>query len=132
MKSIDKLAWIELQQKSILSTKSYGKDKYYIPGGKRENNETDEQALLREIQEELNVQLDASSLKFYGVFEAKAHGHPTGLLVKMTCYTATYTGTLQAKAEIETFKWLTYADREQVSEVDQLIFDQLKQYDLID
>ena len=36
MKSIDKLAWIELQNKSILSTKSFGKDKFYIPGGKRE------------------------------------------------------------------------------------------------
>jgi len=39
MKSIDKLAWIELQNKSILFTKSYGKDKFYIPGGKRENDE---------------------------------------------------------------------------------------------
>jgi hypothetical protein len=37
MKVIDKLAWIELQNQSILSTKSYGKDKFYIPGGKRES-----------------------------------------------------------------------------------------------
>ena len=55
MKIIDKLAWIELKDKSILSTKSYGKDKYYIPGGKREIGETDEQALIREINEELSV-----------------------------------------------------------------------------
>ncbi|TDE05290.1 NUDIX hydrolase [Flavobacterium sandaracinum] len=132
MNSIDKLAWIELQNKSILSTKSYGKDKYYIPGGKRENGETDEQALLREIQEELTVQLDPSSLKFFGVFEAQAHGHPAGLLVKMSCYTAAYSGTLQASAEIESLKWLTYSDRDQISEVDKLIFDQLKQHGLID
>ncbi len=131
-KSIDKLAWIELQNKSILSTKSYGKDTYYIPGGKRENGETDEQALVREIQEELTVQLDPNSIQFIGVFEAQAHGHPYGVLVKMTCYAATYSGTIQASAEIESLHWLNYADRDQISEVDQLIFDYLKQHNLLD
>jgi len=37
---IDKLAWIEINNKQILSTKSVGKHKYYIPGGKREPGET--------------------------------------------------------------------------------------------
>jgi len=36
MKIIDKLAWIEIKDGKILSTKSFGKEKYYIPGGKRE------------------------------------------------------------------------------------------------
>ena len=132
MKSIDKLAWIELQNKSILSTKSFGKNKYYIPGGKRENDETDAQALVREIQEELTVQLDPNSLQYMGVFETQAHGHPTGVLVKMTCYAAAYVGTLQASSEIESFTWLNYADRDKISAVDQLIFDHLKQQDLLD
>ncbi len=132
MKSIDKLAWLELQNKSILSTKSFGKNKYYIPGGKRENDETDAQALVREIQEELTVQLDPNSLQYMGVFEAQAHGHPTGVLVKMTCYAAAYAGTLQASSEIESFTWLNYADRDKISAVDQLIFDHLKQQDLLD
>jgi hypothetical protein len=35
MKEIDKIAFIEIQQGKILSTKSKGKTKYYIPGGKR-------------------------------------------------------------------------------------------------
>jgi 8-oxo-dGTP diphosphatase len=49
MSRIGKLAWIEIQGNRILLTKSYGKDKYYTPGGKREPGEADEQALLREI-----------------------------------------------------------------------------------
>ena len=132
MKSIDKLAWIELQNKSILSTKSFGKNKYYIPGGKRENDETDAQALVREIQEELTVQLDPNSLQYMGVFEAQAHGHPEGILVKMTCYSGSYSGELQASSEIEEIRWLKYADKDKISEVDQLIFDELKQQDLLD
>ena len=74
MKIIDKLAWIEIKNNKILSTKSFGKNKYYIPGGKRENDEADEQALCREIKEELNVELIPNTLKFMGIFQAQAHG----------------------------------------------------------
>lgn len=132
MQFIDKLAWIEIQNKSILSTKSYGKDKYYIPGGKREAAETDEQALLREIKEELSIELDLSTLAFVGVFEAQAHGHPEGTLVRMTCYTANYSGQMKAAAEIEEARWLNYADQDKISAVDKLIFDHLKQLNLLD
>ena len=54
---IDKLAWIAIQAKHILSTKSVSKEKYYIPGGKRESGETDAAALCREIKEELGIDL---------------------------------------------------------------------------
>ena len=125
MKIIDKLAWIELQGKRILSTRSYGKDAYYLPGGKREPGETDAQTLIREIKEELTVDLIPETLRYFGTFEAQAHGHAEGILVKMQCYTANYTGILQAAAEIKGVTWLTYADRPNVSPVDKLIFDWL-------
>lgn len=131
-KIIDKLAWIELKDKSILSTKSYGKDKYYIPGGKREAGETDEQALIREIEEELNVTVDSNTLNYIGTFEAQAHGHAEGIIVKMTCYTGQYSGELKASSEIEEIKWLNYSDKDKISEVDQLIFDYLYSNNLLE
>jgi len=123
MKIIDKLAWIELKDKHILTTRSKGKDKYYIPGGKREAGETDIVALCREIKEELSVDLKTETVKFVGVFQAQAHGQPAGTEVKMTCYTGAYTGTLKADSEIEEIKWLTNADQNKVADVDKLIFD---------
>lgn len=132
MKVIDKLAWIELQNQSILSTKSYGKDKFYIPGGKREGGETDEQALLREIEEELSVKLQAETLNYIGTFEAQAHGHPEGVVVRMTCYSGKYTGDLKASSEIEVIQWLKYADQDKIAEVDKLIFDYLREKGLLD
>lgn len=54
---IDKLAFIYLQDRKLLVTLSRGKDVWYIPGGKREAGETDEQALTREVKEELDVDL---------------------------------------------------------------------------
>ena len=127
MKMIDKLAWIEIKNGKILSTKSFNKDKYYIPGGKREDGESDVQALTREISEELQVQLIPDSIRYMGTFEAQADSHPEGILVKMTCYTAEYTGELKASAEIEWMEWLSYCDLESVSAVDKIIFKQLKE-----
>jgi 8-oxo-dGTP pyrophosphatase MutT (NUDIX family) len=123
---IDKIAWLHLHDGCLLSTRSQGKDRYYIPGGKREAGETDAHTLLREIKEELTVDLDPGSLRYEGTFEAQAHGHPAGVLVRMTCYGARHTGQLQPAAEIEEVVWLRYRDRERVSAVDQLIFDWLK------
>jgi 8-oxo-dGTP diphosphatase len=45
----------------------------------------------------------------------------------MTCYTAEHHGTPVASSEIEEISWLSYGDRERVSPVDQIIFDQLHQ-----
>ena len=132
MKIIDKLAWIEIVNKKILSTKSFGKNKYYIPGGKREYDETDEQAVSREIKEELSVELNSDTLKFIGVFQAHAHGHPVDTFVKMTCYSASYTGLLKANSEIEEIIWLSYSDKDKISEVDKLIFDFLKEINMLE
>lgn len=50
---IDKIAWIHTKDGKILSTLSKGKSTYYIPGGKREGDETDLETLVREVKEEL-------------------------------------------------------------------------------
>jgi 8-oxo-dGTP pyrophosphatase MutT (NUDIX family) len=123
---IDKIAYIRVENGKILSTRSKGRTKYYIAGGKRENNETDEETLIREIKEELNVSIISGTINYFGTFKAQADRHNEGIIVKMTCYTAEYEGNLEPCSEIEEIKWLSYADREEVSEVDKVIFDFLK------
>lgn len=92
MKEIDKIALIVVENGKILSTKSIGKNKYYIPGGKRENNETDHQTLIREIKEELSVDVLHETIKYVGTFTSQSDGDIEGINVKMTCYKAKYLG----------------------------------------
>lgn len=132
MEVIDKLAWINIVDRKVLITRSKGKDTYYIPGGKREAGESDVEALVREIKEELSVGLVPEKQEFINVFEAQAHGKAEGVIVKMTCYGGPYTGELLADSEIEEIAWFIYADKLKSSPVDQIIFDWLKEKDLID
>ena len=120
---LDVLAWIHIADNRILCTRSAGKDVYYIPGGKREPGESDTQSLSREIKEELQVVLDISSLKLMGIFEASADGLQPGVMVRMRCYTGGFTGELCPDSEISEMVWLSYQDRNMVSEVDKLIFN---------
>ena len=92
MKIIDKIAFLFLKDGKILSTLSKGKDTYYIPGGKREGKETDEETLTRECKEELTIDVIKDTIKYYGTFEAQAHGKAEGVLVRMTCYMAVFEG----------------------------------------
>lgn len=120
---IDALSWIHIVDERILTVRTKGREKYYIPGGKRELGETDAQALFREIKEEVGVVLRIPTLFYVGIFEAQADGHKPGVLVRLTCYTAEYDGELVPDSEVEEIVWLNYADRHMVAEVDQLIFD---------
>lgn len=126
MKEIDKIAFIYLKDGKILSTLSKGKDTYYIPGGKREGNETDEETLIRECKEELTIDIKKETIKYYGTFEAQAHGKSEGILVKMTCYTADFEGKVNPNSEIQEMKWLDYNHSGiKISPVDELIFKDL-------
>jgi 8-oxo-dGTP diphosphatase len=119
---IDTVAWVHVENGRVLCARPRGKDVFYIPGGKREGAETDLQTLRREISEELTVALQPGTERHVGTYQAS---QPDGLVVRMSCYAAGYTGTLAASSEIDELAWFGYADRPRVPPVDQLLFDDL-------
>ena len=121
---IDTVAWVLIENGRILCARPRGKDVFFIPGGKREGGETDLQTLVREVAEELTVELTPESAAHVGTYEAAiADGHDT--VVRMACYTADYRGVLTASSEIEALAWFGFGDRDLVPPVDQLLFDDL-------
>jgi len=132
MPFIDKLAYIYLDsQKQILVTLSQRKNTWYIPGGKREGNETDQQALIREVKEELSVDLIAKTIKLYGIFEAQAHGKSEGTIVRMTCYMAGFDGDIKPSGEIARITYFNFDQKKLCSPVDNLILDDLRSKGLL-
>ena len=129
---IDKLAWLHIDQRKLLAVRSYGKALYYIPGGKRDPGETDAQALIREIQEELSVDLVPESLCYANSFQAQAHGKAQGIMVNMTCYSAEYNGALFPASEIEEIRWINTNNTDISSSATLMILAYLKAQDLID
>jgi 8-oxo-dGTP diphosphatase len=124
---IDTVAWVRVEHGRILCARPRGKDIFYIPGGKREGAESDLQTLLREITEELAVTLLPETVRHAATYEAGQPGaHPDGAVVRMSCYTGDYRGTLMPSSEIDEIAWFSYADRPRVPRVDQLLFDDLK------
>lgn len=129
---IDKLAWVEIQDRKVLYARSRGKELFYNPGGKREEGESDVQALARELKEELDIELDQKRAQYLNTFRAQAHGKPEGTFVEIKCYTGAYEGELKPSAEIEELAWFTSKDREKTSITGQLILDWLKEMDFIE
>jgi 8-oxo-dGTP diphosphatase len=119
---IDTVAWVCVVDGRVLCARPRGKDVFYVPGGKREAGESDRQTLVREITEELTVTLLPGTIRHAGTYEAS---QPGGTLVRMSCYTGEYSGTLSPSSEIDELAWFGYADRPRVPAVDQLLFDDL-------
>ncbi|UJF17642.1 NUDIX domain-containing protein [Vibrio sp. SS-MA-C1-2] len=111
-KIIDKLGWIDIQQGKLLCVRSHGKELFYIPGGKREVGESDQQALLREIDEELSVQLIPETITPASTFLAQADGKSSGVDVQITAYFSKYSGELKPASEIAELKYLGVDDRD--------------------
>lgn len=86
MKKIEVVAAIIYFEEEILCVQrpknklSYISEKYEFPGGKIEQGETQEEALVRELQEELNIKTDIKSF-----FTTVVHEYPDFGLT-MHCY----------------------------------------------
>lgn len=129
---IDKVALIYIKDKKLLVSLSKGKDTWYIPGGKRDEGETDQETLIREVKEELSVDIKPETIQYYGTFEAQAHGKPEGTIVKTVYYTADFTGEMKPTSEIEKIEFFSYSQKDLTSAISKLLFDDLKDKGIIE
>jgi 8-oxo-dGTP diphosphatase len=128
---IDNVALLYVHDRKVLVARSRGKDRWYLPGGKREPGETDEQTLRREIREELGVDVLPGSVYHVGTYEGIAHGQQPGTRVRMACYAARWSGQLRASGEIDRLDYLGFDDLAQTAPLVQLIFHDLRAKRLI-
>ena len=129
-KIIDKVGWIVIQDQKLLCVRSYGKELFYIPGGKRESGESDLETLKREILEELSVDIGQEA-DYVGTFSAPADGKKADVIVTVKCYQADFSGDLQPGSEIEEMQWLGSGDLEVCSKATIAIINHLVEQGLV-
>lgn len=121
IKVIETANWILRDGENILSVRSHGRDRFYLPGGKIDPGETAREAIKREISEELGVDLIPGTLRELGTFAGQGHNQPDGSVVRMTCFTGHHSGTLAPASEIAELRWLSPRERHLMAPMGQKI-----------
>ena len=117
---------MERKNKIFATARGYGdlKGGWEFPGGKVEPGETPQQALKREIMEELSTEIKVGEL-----IDTIEYDYPTFHL-SMDCFCSdVITGQLELK-EAEAAKWLTKDQLESVAwlPADSTVIDKIRQY----
>ncbi|MEJ2044269.1 MAG: NUDIX domain-containing protein [Reinekea sp.] len=101
-----KSAGIIIKDKSLLVLRTRGKDMYFAPGGKPEINESIEDALIRELNEEIGISISKSDISPYGVFSAPAAGNEDIVLTMSVFWVDGHWENLLPCNEIEELLWV--------------------------
>lgn len=120
---MQKVAWVLISSGSLLVVRNHGRDLFYLPGGRREPDESHAQTLVREAMEELSVAIDPATMRLVAEVTAPRDGAPG--LVRMACYTAEHLGDLVPTNEIAELGWFTVADSGRVTAAEQQVIEQL-------
>jgi 8-oxo-dGTP diphosphatase len=93
----------------ILTVRKRGTTAFMLPGGKLENGEGPTSAALREVHEELGVQMTRDDLTFLGSWTASA-ANELDTEVNATIYLSGMAVSPIASGEIEELRWVHPAD----------------------
>ena len=99
---------VEETEDQILLVQVRHREKYYFPGGKIDEGETQLQALKRELKEELKLELSDEELSYIGTVVGKAYPQEN-MLTELNGYRATvpiYWDNIHTDNEITDIKWL--------------------------
>ncbi|MCC5809765.1 MAG: NUDIX domain-containing protein [Ectothiorhodospiraceae bacterium] len=89
---------VEFKDDHLLLVRVRENQHWYLPGGKIEPDETAEQALTRELQEELRITLASESIRYLYTVKGPAYG--TNGDVELICFSADWEGDIRPAAEI--------------------------------
>lgn len=118
---------LEERQGKVLLVRVRDNALWYLPGGTIEADEEPEQTLVRELEEELGVQLVPSTICFVRRIVGPAYGREGD--VELNCYSASWIGEMTIQAELSEFGWFGENDREKVAPAIRLLFDSLWKQD---
>ena len=105
------MTWVCLRGDLLLAVRPVGVDRYYLPGGLPEAGESWMDTVVREVWEEVAVELDRATLEQVAEVAGPAHGRP-GQLARLVAFRGNGTGEpIGQPPEIDHCTWLGPGDR---------------------
>lgn len=97
------------EQNRLLLVRKRNTQKFMLPGGKIDDGESAIEALIRELQEEIDLTISSQDAKFIEEYEAVAANEP-GFRIQSQLFKITIPShlTIQPQAEIEEIIWLKH------------------------
>ncbi len=133
---IYKVAGILVKGRKLLMSRSKGKSYFISPGGKIHLGETPEEALIRELHEEIGITVAIKDLKKFGTFFSIAVEQMDTKHLRMDVFFVNnWRGEIQPSNEIEEIKWInsvTAVGMKLGSIFEHDVLPRLKKQDLID
>ena len=106
-------ALVCVQNNQILLVRVRDNTIWYFPGGKIDLGESAEEAVLREVKEELNISLQNQDINYLG--ETVTDNHDRTDTVSIQCFAADINQEIKPCAEISEINWFGLEDKEFMS-----------------
>ena len=134
---IHKAGGILIRDRKFLVVRQKDKDIFIAPGGKLDNLETPVEALIRELKEELCVEVKPSDLENFGSYTAAAAGKEDKILQMDVFLVKNWNGDLAINQndKVEEYRWINSLDLGKIklgSIFEHEVLPRLKDQNLID
>lgn len=96
---------IIVKNNQLLLAYSNNKNAWYLPGGKIDDGETSKEALIREIKEELNIELQLDKIENYRHISAPAYGEESEWIMEQDTFLYSLTEKVHPSNEIAAVKY---------------------------
>jgi 8-oxo-dGTP diphosphatase len=106
---IHRVGAILIKDKKLLVSRDADEDYFKSPGGKVDPGETPESAIIRELKEEVGLNISTKDLQLFGTFYVDAHDN-SGLKVRMDTFLVNKWSQepKPASDEIADITWITH------------------------
>lgn len=103
---IYKSGGIIIHNRNLLVNREADKKFFVAPGGKLEEGESPKKALIRELKEELDIDVKVKDLKYFGHFDTPASGQKDMTLHMTVYFVKKFSGKIHTGHEGDELLWL--------------------------
>ncbi len=101
-----KAGGVLIRGRKFLIVRAKGKNIFYAPGGKIEQGETPKKSLVRELKEEVSIDVLEQDIEYFETFVRPVAGREHFIIKMDVFFVHAWQGEIAAASEIEEVRWI--------------------------